>query len=126
MARNRNQGRTNGHAGAPGRANGAANGSLAETSSGKDKDKDDKIPPGARPLPVNPGDFVQEIHTRIDLFEVWHILLQSDDVKIKQRAAERLTDLRYKGEAAVEEEPQRIVIDIDSAVARRAAQGAKK
>jgi hypothetical protein len=59
------------------------------------------------------------------LFRIWQSLLRSKDPRIKQRAVEKLTDMRYKG-AALEEEPQQVVVDIDSAVARRAAQGAKK
>ena len=76
--------------------------------SGKSK----KIPPGEVPLPANPGEFVEEIHKRMDLFRVWQNLLKSKDAKIKQRAAERLTDLRYKGAAALEDEPQQIVFDM--------------
>jgi len=88
--------------------------------------KSRKIPPGEKPLPADPGEFVEEIHLRIDLLKVWQALLRSRDIKIKQRAAERLTDLRYKVASGSEEEPEQIVFDIDSAVARRAAQGAKK
>jgi hypothetical protein len=95
---------------APPHPNGAANGSLAGTSNGEDGN--DKIPPGEGPLPSNPGEFVEEIHRRIDLFKVWQSLLQSKDDKIKQRAVERLTDLRYKGTAALAEESQQIIIDI--------------
>lgn len=95
---------------APPHPNGAANGSLTGTSQGKDDE--DKIPPGEGPLPLSPGEFVDEIHQRIDLFEVWKDLLESKDDKIKQRAAERLTDLRYKGAAAPAEEAQQIIIDI--------------
>jgi hypothetical protein len=60
------------------------------------------------------------------LIEVWHKLLASKDEKIKQRAVERLTAIRYKGDAALEEEPQQIIFDIDSAVARRSSEGAEK
>jgi hypothetical protein len=84
------------------------------------------IPPGQGPLPAHAGDFVEEIHRRIDLIEVWHRLLASKDEKIKQRAVERLTAIRYKGDAAMEEEPQQIIFDIDSAVARRSSQGDEK
>jgi hypothetical protein len=95
---------------APPHPNGAVNGSQAGTA--KVEDDKDKIPPGEGPLPLSPGEFVDEIHLRIDLFEVWKGLLQSKDDKIKQRAAERLTDLRYKGAAAPAEESQQIIIDI--------------
>lgn len=89
-------------------------------------DRPKRIPRGKTPLPQHPSEFVEEIHEKVDLFKVWKTLLKSPDDKIRQRAAERLTDLRYKLGAAMEEEPQHIVIDIDSAVARRAAEGAKE
>jgi hypothetical protein len=71
----------------------------------------DDIAPGEAPLPSNVADFVEEIHRRVDLFAVWQKLLRTKDLKIKQRAAERLTDLRYKG-AASAEEPQQILFDL--------------
>jgi hypothetical protein len=90
------------------------------------KDPRKPIPGGEFPLPADPGEFVDEIHRRADLFEVWQKLLNHEDPKIQQRAVEKLTEMRYKGVAALADEPEQIVIDIDSAVARRAAQGAKK
>ena len=71
-----------------------------------------KVPPGEGPLPTDPDEFVEEIHRRIDLFRVWQALLESKDEKVKQRAAERLTDLRYKGMSALAEEPQQIIFDM--------------
>jgi hypothetical protein len=70
------------------------------------------IPPGEGPLPATIDEFVDEIHSRIDLFKVWQGLLRSNDEKIKQRAVERLTDLRYKGSATLAEEPQQIIFDL--------------
>jgi len=105
------------HRGTDGDAN------SAEESSGT---KDKPIPGGESQLPSSPDEFVDEIHRRIDLFEVWQRLLRNEDPKIQQRAVEKLTEMRYKGAAALAEEPQQIVIDIDSAVARRAAEGARK
>src|SRR6266403_6241687 len=78
----------------------------------KDAGKSQIVPPGEGPLPANPGDFVEEIHKRIDLFKIWQGLLQNGDDKIKQRAVEKMTEMRYKGAAALEEEPQQIVIDL--------------
>src|SRR6266436_2551274 len=86
----------------------------------------DEIPGGEFPLPADPGEFVEEIHRRADLFAVWQRLLNHGDPKIQQRAVEKLTEMRYKGASALADEPQQIVIDIDSAVARRAAEGARK
>jgi hypothetical protein len=89
-------------------------GAVSESARGKSHgaNNGDKIPPGEGPLPLNPGEFVEEIHRRIDLFQVWQGLLKSKDKKIKQRAVERLTDLRYKGAAALAEEPQEIIFDM--------------
>ncbi len=87
---------------------------------------EERIPGGEFPLPDDPVEFVEEIHRRADLFEVWQRLLNHGDPKIQQRAVEKLTEMRYKGAAALADEPQQIVIDIDSAVARRAAEGARK
>ncbi len=78
----------------------------------KPKTRTKKIPGGEFPLPDNPGDFVEEIHRRTDLFEVWQKLLNHADPKIQQRAVEKLTEMRYKGAAALADEPQQIVIDI--------------
>jgi len=104
------------------------NGHLQEAAVGKaDSDgKTEPIPGGEFPLPADPGDFVEEIHRRADLFEVWQRLLNHTDSKIQQRAVEKVTEMRYKGAAALADEPQQIVNDIDSAVARRAAEGARK
>lgn len=66
------------------------------------------------------------MHRRTDLFELWQKLLNSKDPKIQQRAVEKLTEMRYKGAAALADESEQIVIDIDSAAARRAAEGARK
>ena len=70
------------------------------------------VPGGELPLPANAGDFVEEIHRRIDLFEVWQSLLRSKDEKVKQRAVERLTDLCYKIGAASADEPQQFIFDL--------------
>jgi hypothetical protein len=107
---------------APPPPNGASQGASAVTAN--NSSAKNQIPGGEFALPVDPGEFVEEIHSRIDLFKVWQTLLRSKDNKIKQRAVEKLTEMRYKGAAALADEPQQIVIDIDSAVARRAAEGA--
>jgi hypothetical protein len=85
----------------------AAEGELPNPTAEKDK-----IPGGEFPLPADAAEFVEEIHRRADLFIVWQRLLNSKDPKIEQRAVEKLTEMRYKGAAALAEEPQRIVIDM--------------
>ena len=99
---------------------------LAAAAPADRQGETEPIPGGEFPLPADPGEFIEEIHSRIDLFEVWLTLLRSKDDKIKQRAVEKLTEMRYKGAAALADEPKQIVIDIDSAVARRALEGAAK
>jgi hypothetical protein len=69
------------------------------------------LPCAEFPLPVNPGDFVEEIHRNADLFIAWERLLNSKDEKIRQRAVEKLTEMRYKG-AALADEPRQIIIDM--------------
>ncbi len=109
---------------APPRLNGNLHEAAAEKSDAAVDEE--QIPGGEFPLPADPGEFVEEMHRRTDLFKVWQKLLKSKDPKIKQRAVEKLTEMRYEGAAALADEPQQIVIDIDSAVARRAAEGARK
>jgi len=91
-----------------------SNGKLRAAAGNPRNHNDDpeKIPGGEFSLPANPGEFVEEIHSRIDLFEVWLTLLRAKDEKIRQRAAEKMTEMRYKGAAAMAEEPQRIIIDM--------------
>ena len=90
------------------------NGHLDEATEKPSKSgaEDQQIPGGEFPLPADAGEFVEEIHRRADLLIVWQSLLNSKDDKIKQRAAERLTDLRYKSSTGMTDEPQRIVIDM--------------
>lgn len=90
------------------------NGHLHEVTSEPPEhgDQAEPIPGGESPLPADAGEFVEEIHRRADLFILWQELLNSKDDKIKQRAVEKLTEMRYKGAAAMTEEPQRIVIDM--------------
>jgi hypothetical protein len=75
------------------------------------QDKMEPLPGGEFLLPDDPGEFVQEIHRNADLRIAWERLLNSKDEKIRQRAVEKLTEMRYKG-AALADEPRRIVIDM--------------
>lgn len=137
MSKTNGQRRTNGSAGSNGGANGrgafvaaSLNGSVHPSSSDAPgaaarNEKEKEIPPGKQALPDDPAEFVEEIHRKVDLTEVWRSLLQNGDEKIRQRAVEKLTEMRYKGAVSLADEPSQVVIDIDSAVARRAAEGAK-
>src|SRR5262249_14371569 len=85
----------------------------SEVSGNKEVEKPAKeYFPGEEPLPLDPAEFVEEIHQRTDLFDIWQELLQSDDEKIKQRAVEKLTEMRYKGVQSLADEPQPLLIDI--------------
>ncbi len=98
---------------APPPPNGAPRQVSAANNANNDKEKSEReVRPGRYPLPDNPGEFVEEIHRKVDLTEIWHGLLRSKDEKVRQRAAERLTDLLYKGAATSSEEPQQIIFDL--------------
>lgn len=85
------------------------------------------IPPGSEPLPADGAGFVDAMHKHVDLYKACARLVRSTDEKIAQRMSERLLEMKYgKGPSATAEEAPEIVIDIDSAVARRAAEGANR
>jgi hypothetical protein len=81
------------------------------SSRGKEK-KTEELPGGDFPLPATPGEFVEEIHRNADLIIAWKSLLNSKDEKVRQRAVEKLAEMRYKGAAALTDEPRRIIIDM--------------
>jgi len=70
----------------------------------------ERLPGGDAPLPDDIADFVDEVHSRVDLFEVLTDLLNSKDDKIKQRAVERILEMKYK-HAAGGEDPVQIILD---------------
>lgn len=70
----------------------------------------ERLPGGEAPLPDDIADFVDEVHSRVDLFEVLTDLLNSKDEKIKQRALERILEMKYK-HAANSEDPVQIILD---------------
>ena len=139
MSKRNNQRGTNGSAGPNGvngrgacaeakqpGPNGAEHPSSDAPGASKKSQKEKEIPPGEQALPDDPVEFVEGIHRKVNLTEVWRSLLQNGDEKIRQRAAEKLTEMRYKGAVSFADESSQVVFDIDSAVARRAAEGAKR
>ena len=74
--------------------------------------KREPTPGGSFPLPQHPGEFVEEIHRNTDLFISWQKLLNSEDEKVRQRAVEKVTEMRYKGAAASADEPLQIIFDL--------------
>jgi hypothetical protein len=83
---------------------------VARRTPATDK-QSDPIPGGEFPLPPHPDEFVEEVHRRVDLLEVWQRLLNHNDPKVQQRAVEKLTEMRYKGAAALADE-QQIIFDM--------------
>ena len=67
--------------------------------------------PGEIPLPDDIADFVDEIHSRIDVFEIVSDLLGSKDEKVKQRALEKILEMKYGRSAESSEEPVQIIMD---------------
>ena len=111
-------------AAAPPPPNEAVQAQMSSTGNARSKtDPPEKeLPPGAYPLPDDPAEFVEEVHRKTDLIEAWQRLLRSKDEKVRQRAIEKLTGMRYDDCAISAEDRQQFVMDIDSAVARRAAE----
>jgi len=69
-----------------------------------------EYPPGTgEPLALDAPGFVEQMHERVNLYEVYKTLLTSGDLKVQQRAAEFLMEMRYgRGAPAGEEEVPRI------------------
>jgi len=69
-----------------------------------------KYPPGiGEPLAFDAPGFVDEMHARANLYEVYKDLLNSTDPKVKQRATEFLIEMKYgEGAPAGAEETPRI------------------
>ncbi|MGC2526830.1 MAG: hypothetical protein WA639_03725 [Candidatus Acidiferrum sp.] len=104
---------------------------VEKTEKGNKKTKEKQnmvnIPRGSERLPDTGAGFVDTMHEHVDLYIACARLVKSKDEKIAQRMAERLLEMKYgKGPSATAEESSEIVIDIDSAVARRAAMGDKQ
>ena len=105
--------------------------SRAPSEDDKPKDKSEKdtvdIPPSSEPLPEDGAGFVDAMHEHVNIYMACARLVKSRDQKIAQRMVERLLEMKYgKAASVTAEEAPEIVIDIDSAVARRAAEGANK
>jgi len=62
------------------------------------------------PLPNDGPAFVDAMHARVDFYAVWQQLLTSTDVRVKQRAAERMLEVRFgKGPPPAEETETRVM-----------------
>jgi len=108
-------------------AGGEVSRAPSEKTNRKGKNGTVRIPPGSQPLPQDGASFVDAMHKHVNIHLACARLVKSGDEKIAQRMAERLLEMKYgKGPSASAEESPEIVIDIDSAVARRAAMGDNK
>ncbi|HEY6946314.1 MAG TPA: hypothetical protein VI431_14340 [Candidatus Acidoferrum sp.] len=86
--------------------------SANNNSSGKNDTPEKELPSGRNPLPDSPAEFVEEVHRKIDLIEVWHGLLRSKDEKVRQRAIEKLTGMLYEDCALSDDDPQPFIFDL--------------
>jgi hypothetical protein len=65
------------------------------------------------PLPDDISNFVDEIHSRVDLFQVLQDLLESEDEKVKQRALEKILEMKYgKGAATALADAPTVIWDV--------------
>jgi hypothetical protein len=87
----------------------ASGGNLA---GGTKDEHGEELPAGEYPLPDNPAEFVEEIHRKVDLTEIWHRLLRSKDEKVRQRAIEKLTGMLYEDGALSSDDPQQFIFDL--------------
>jgi hypothetical protein len=78
---------------------------------GEKEERPSRPGPGEYPLPDDIADFVDEIHSRIDVFEILSDLLGSKDEKVKQRALEKLLEMKYGRSAESSEEPVQIIMN---------------
>ena len=69
-----------------------------------------EYPPGIdEPLAFDAPGFVDEMHARVNLYEIYRDLLTSTDLKVKQRATEFLFEMKYgKGAPVSAEEAPRV------------------
>lgn len=81
-------------------------------SSGRKDEPEKELPRGKHPLPGNPAEFVEQIHRKVDLIEVWHGLLRHGDEKVRQRAIEKLTAMLYDDGALSDDDPQPFIFDL--------------
>lgn len=75
--------------------------------------EEDELPPGVGELPMDGHGFVQEVHALVNLHAVWARLVKAKDLKIVQRAAEKLIELDYlRGAARNEDRQQGVEIEV--------------
>jgi len=74
-------------------------------------DTGDDLPTGQGELPADSRGFVAQVHARVDLCAAWERLVRAKDLKISQRALEKLSELDYE-RSQVKPEEQQFEIDV--------------
>jgi hypothetical protein len=72
----------------------------------------DDLPAGQSELPADSRSFVAQVNARVDLRAAWERLVRAKDLKISQRALEKLSELDYEHARAKSEEQQQFEIDV--------------
>jgi hypothetical protein len=68
------------------------------------------LPAGQSELPADSRSFVAQVNARVDLRAAWERLVRAKDLKISQRALEKLSELDYAQAVPRSEEPQQFEI----------------
>jgi hypothetical protein len=74
-------------------------------------DVENDLPAGHGELPADSRSFVAQVHARVDLCAAWERLVRAKDLKISQRALEKLSELDYE-RSQVKPEEQQFEIDV--------------
>lgn len=69
------------------------------------------LPAGQGELPADSRGFVAQVNARVDLCAAWERLVRAKDLKISQRALEKLSELDYE-RSEVKPEEQQFEIDV--------------
>lgn len=65
----------------------------------------DELPAGQSELPADSRSFVAQVNARVDLRAAWERLVRAKDLKISQRALEKLSELDF-GQGTSNDEPR--------------------
>ncbi len=87
---------------------------LPETNVKKETQPKKEYPPGIdEPLASDAPGFVDEMHARVNLYEIGKEFLHTSDLKLKQRTWEYLLEMKYgRGAPATTEEMPRVDVEL--------------
>ena len=79
----------------------------------KESSPNEDLPGIHEPLAFDAPGFVEEMHARVNLYEVYKKLLTATDPKVQQRAVELLLEMKYGRGApsSAEETPLRVDVE---------------